>query len=482
MKKILFFILPAMVLVSSCVDSLDDYNIDPKRPQSGAVPGVTLVSSAERSLARTLVSSNVNLNVFRLYTQYWAETTYFDESIYQIKERRINEGFWTAIYRDVLRDLQEARVIISANNDPLFDPAIKANQLASIEVLEVYSWATLVDLFGDVPYTDALDVNKAQPKYDKANDIYNDLIVRLDKAILALNASASGLGNADLYYNGDVGKTIKFANSLKLRLAMTIADVDPAKSQKMVSEVQGKLISSSSDNAALTFLGDNPNTNPLFEDLVQSGRNDFVGTSFFIDKLNMLNDPRVGEYFKPAASGDYEGGEYGTSNSYDDFSAPGTKIEDPTLPSVLISYSQVEFMLAEAAARGYSSVSGTAKSHYDAAVRASIIYWGGTSADATAYLAQPEVDYNNAASGATYKEKIGIQKWISLYNQPVDSFREYRRLDYPQLTKPAQALSNIPRRFPYPAVEQNLNGANYNAAAAAIGGDNVDTKIFWDKF
>ena len=210
MKKSLLFILPALVLATSCVDTLDDYNIDPKRPQSGDVPGATLVSSAERSLTRTLTSSSVNLNVFRLYTQYWAETTYFDESIYDIKTRRINEGFWTSIYRDVLRDLQEADRIISANNDPLFDPAVKANQLATIEVLQVYSWATLVDTFGDIPYSEALDVTNARPKYEDDAAIYADLVTRLDAAIASFDPSADGLGSADLIYGGDVSSFVAF--------------------------------------------------------------------------------------------------------------------------------------------------------------------------------------------------------------------------------------------------------------------------------
>lgn len=480
MKKSLLFILPALVLATSCVDTLDDYNIDPKRPLSGTIPGTTLVSSAERSLSRTVVSSSVNLNPFRLYTQYWAETTYFDESIYDIKTRNINGGFWTSIYRDVLRDLQEARTIINANTDPNFDPAQKANQLAAISVLEVYSWATLVDTFGNIPYSESLDFTKPQPKYDDAATIYADLVTRLNTAIGQFDTSAEGLGSADLIYGGDVAQFVKFANSLKLRLALTLADADAAKAATMVREAQGKIFTSNSDNAAIAFQSSNPNTNPLFEELVQSGRNDFVGTSVFINRLNTLNDPRVGQYFK-LRGGVYKGGTYGTSNNYASWSAPGAKLEDPTLPGVLLSYAQVQFLQAEAVERGFA-VTGTAKSHYDAAVTASIQEWGGTAADATTYLAQPSVSYTSAGSGASYKEKIGIQTWIALYGQPVDSYREYRRLDFPALVKPAQALSNIPRRFFYPVVEQNLNAANYNAAAAAIGGDNVDTKIFWDKF
>ena len=151
-----------------------------------------------------------------------------------------------------------------------------------------------------------------------------------------------------------------------------------------------------------------------------------------------------------------------------------------TLPGVLMSYAQVEFMIAEAIARGYSGFTGTAASHYDAAITASILEWGGTAAEATAYLAQPGVAY--ATAPGDYKQKIGYQKWIALYNQPTEAWKEWRRLDTPALTAPATAISVIPVRLLYPVVEQNINGANYSEAASAIGGDVVGTKLFWDKF
>jgi hypothetical protein len=136
-------------------------------------------------------------------------------------------------------------------------------------------------------------------------------------------------------------------------------------------------------------------------------------------------------------------------------------------------------MLAEAAARGYA-VGGTPESHYNAGVTASILEWGGTAAEATAYLAQPTVAYTTAPG--TYKEKIGYQYWVALYNQPVEAWTQWRRLDYPKLTAPAAAMSGIPVRLTYPVVEQNINGANYAEAATAVGGDKVETKLFWDKF
>ncbi len=144
-----------------------------------------------------------------------------------------------------------------------------------------------------------------------------------------------------------------------------------------------------------------------------------------------------------------------------------------------MDFSEVEFFLAEAVERGYS-VGGIAATHYNNAVTASIVYWGGTSAEALTYLAQPSVSY--ATATGSYKQKIGTQKWIALYNRGWDEWVEWRKLDYPQLTAAVDATTVIPRRYPYPVNEQNVNRLNFEAAAAAIGGDNVATKLWWDKF
>jgi hypothetical protein len=126
------------------------------------------------------------------------------------------------------------------------------------------------------------------------------------------------------------------------------------------------------------------------------------------------------------------------------------------------------------------NVGGTAEEHYDNAVTASIEEWGGTAAEAAAYLAQPNVNY--ATAPGTFKQKIATQEYIALYNRGFDAWILVRRLDYPTLATPVNALSGFPVRYTYPILEQNINTSNYNVAAAAIGGDAVTTKLFWDKF
>ncbi|QNF33685.1 SusD/RagB family nutrient-binding outer membrane lipoprotein [Adhaeribacter swui] len=475
MKKILLLCIPAMMFATSCKD-LDDYdNLNPKAATT--VPAVSLVSNAQRVLANTINTPDYNINPFRFYVQHWAATTYPDESQFVIETRSINRFFWDPLYRDVLSDLNEGKKLVTA--DAVLDPKVKANQLAAIEVLEVYAWSVLVNTFGDIPYTEALNADNVLPKFDDDAAIFADLTTRLDKAIGMFDASASGLGTGDLYYNGNVANWLKFANSLKLRLGMTLADVDAAKAKTMVEAAAPNVITSNAENAKITYLSALPNRNQLYESLVQSGRSDFVGASTLIDPMLATNDPRLPIYFKPVAgSSNFKGGTAGTPNSATNNSTPGAALENPTLPGMLLTYSEVEFLLAEAVERGFA-VAGTAEAHYNAAVTASITEWGGSAADAATYLEKSAVAYNTAAGD--WKQKIGTQKWIALYSQPTQAWTEWRRLDAPNLVKPAAAISEIPLRLPYPTTEANLNTTNYAAAASAMGGDVVTSRIFWDK-
>lgn len=500
MKKSAILSLASLLLTTGCVNSLTDYNVDPKN--ASVVPGVTLISSAELGLARNMASVSVNSNVFELIEQYWAETTYPDETTYNFDTRQISRNFWRSMYLSngsnsptvppgVLLNLSEAKRLITADNT--LDAAVKANQLACNEVLAVYAWSVLVNTFGNIPYTEALDFTKPQPKYDDAATIYTDLFTRLNAAITAMNTGAAGLGSADIIYGGNMTSWKRFANTLKLRMAITTADANAANSKTQAEQAATSgVFTSNAQQANFSFGAVLPNTNPIWEGLINSGRRDFVGTSTFVDRLKALSDPRLPLYFQPtiagANKGTYSGGTYGVVNVYTLASLPGTPLENPAFPGVLASYSEVEFLLAEAVERGFS-VGGTAASHYNAAVTASITYWGGFdtatpavdySAAAVAYLAQPSVAYTTATG--TYKQKIGVQKWIAEYIQPVQAWTDQRRLDYPALVAPSTALSGFPLRLKYPTEELSLNAANYITAASAIGGDKVETKIFWDKF
>lgn len=471
-------LLLPIVLLTACVDSLDDYNVDQKKASS--IPPRTLFTNALKGLTDILTTPNVNSNNYRMFVQQWATTTYLDEPRYSMTSRLYSQNLWNAVYRDVLSDLKEARRLIDL--DATLDPAVKNNQLGLIGIMEVYSWDVLVKTFGSVPYSKALDPENLLPEYEDAQTIYTDLIARLDTS-LGLLTTGSSLGTADLIYGGDVAKWKKFGNSLKLKMALTIADVDNSKAKTMAeAAATAGVLSANTENARFPYIAASPNNNPISANTnpIFTSREDFVVANTIVDAMNTLNDPRRPFYFT-TVGGVYVGGQYGYPNTFANFSKPSAKITDPTFEALLMDYSEVEFNLAEAVERGYA-VGGTAQAHYNAAVTASVTYWGGTAGDATTYLAQPGVDYTNAASGATYKEKIGKQKWIALNNRGWEAWTEWRRLDAPALTPPLATLK-IPVRMIYPPSEGTVNTAPYEAAVAKLGGtDSPDVKLFWDKF
>jgi hypothetical protein len=166
-------------------------------------------------------------------------------------------------------------------------------------------------------------------------------------------------------------------------------------------------------------------------------------------------------------------------NTFADFSKPSATVWAPDAPLLFADYSETEFLRAEAKERGFN-VAGTAEQHYNNAITASIVFWGGSASAAATYLSQSQVAY--ATAPGDWKQKIAFQKWIGLYNRPFEGWTELRRLDYPVLSAPIAAKSGFPNRFPYPGNEQQLNGTNYTSAAAIMGGDKVEFKLFWDKY
>jgi hypothetical protein len=473
MKKIYGIGLLALLLgVFSCTKDLTDLNLDPKNPQN--VDGGTLFANATLALMDFMATPNVNVNNFRLYAQQWAQTTYADESNYELVERNVNGAAWNTLYATVIRDLKGVSVR-NEDNQVLTDEH-KKNQAAMAEVLEIFAWHLLVDLFADIPYTEAF-TDDVTPAYDDDAAIYASLASRLDNAIANLSGE-SRMGNFDLIYGGDVVQWRKFANSLKLRMAVRIADSDSGKASKMVSDaVADGVFQSSADDFRIAYLSSTPHTNPLWEDLVQSGRSDFIAANTIVDAMNTLNDPRRPYFFKDQYDGQWLGGVYGDNNNYNAFSHPGFLQLDPTFPHAILSYTEVQFLLADGAERGYS-VGGSAASFYNQGVTASILEWGGSQAEADAYLANPDVAY--ATAPGSWKERIALQKWLALYDQGLEAWTTWRLYDAPTLNEAAQAMRKPPARYTYPVTEFSLNGANVQAAAAAIGGNTLDSKVFWD--
>jgi hypothetical protein len=299
-------------------------------------------------------------------------------------------------------------------------------------------------------------------------------------AITKLNSNDDAFTSADIIYGGNIVKWKKFANSLKLKLAMRVADVPSMATQSKAeaeAAIAAGVFTSNNDNATLTYESSTPNTNPIWLDLVQSGRSDFVAANTIIDYMNTLNDPRRESFFDDnLGTNIYTGGTYGASSPFSNYTHIGETLHDPTFRGVLMDLSEVEFLLAEAKERNYTA-SGTAESHYNAAITASMEDWGVNSTSITTYLANPNVAYS---SSGTWRAKIGLQFWIAMYNRGFEGWSVYRKYDAPLLNIAAGSGLPVPTRYTYPVSEQTLNGVNYQSASSSIGGDLLTTKLFWD--
>lgn len=488
MKKKYLILLVLVAFFAACTDKFEEFNTDTKNP--AIVTGDALFSNAQLALADQTSSTNVNLNVWKLFAQYWTETTYVDEANYDIVNRGIPDLTFREYYRGFLKDFKEASEIITKTvPTSAVGQTEKTNKLAIIELMTVYAYQNLVDIFGNVPYSEAMDITNIAPAYDDAATIYTDLIERIDAALADLDDSQGSFGSADLVYGGDVASWIKFANSLKLKIGITLADANPTLSKTTVNAaLAGGVFTSSADDALFPYLTTS-HTNQIYVDVVQSGRDDFIPANTIVDLMNNLTDPRRPLYFTQIDTSStaveklaYVGGIYGESSPFSQYSHIADPILAPDFNGFFLTYDEVLFYQAEAAARGGYAITATPASLYNSAITASILSWGGTAAEATAYLAQANVAY--ATATGTWQQKIGTQSYIALYTRGLEGYTQWRRLDFPVLNiaPTIETIAEIPVRFPYPVNEQTLNAANYAAAASAIGGDAMSTKLFWDKF
>jgi hypothetical protein len=467
MKK-LFTAASAALLIASCTSDLSSLNENSKAPVQ--VPAGTLIANATVDLSDYLASVDVNLNNFTLWSQHWTQTTYTDESNYEYNQRDVNGNTFDRLYANVIRDLQDAKGLIEV--DAVLLPQVKANQLAVADLLQVYAYHVLVDIHNDVPYSEAIG-DVVAPKYDAAAAIYTDLVTRILAAHSTL-AGDNGLGSYDLVYGGDANAWKKFAASLALKLAVRAADVDPTAQTVAETAAAAGVFTSSADNASMSYTASPPYTNPLWNSLVQSGRTDFCASNTIAGIMNAHNDPRRGVYFRNLDSlGDLMGGVYGQNSAYNSHSQPGDAVEVPTLTAHFMSFSEVSFLLADAAQRQWNVV-GTAAEHYANGVNASMAQWGVSETEAAAYLAQPTVAWDPTV----WKECIGHQKWLAMYTRGNEAYNTIRTYDYPVMNIADVAQRPVPNRMSYGIDEYSLNSTNVEAAN---GGSDADTdKVFWD--
>lgn len=510
-----------MVSMSACDDGLADLNENPNSPTD--VPAQFLLPQA---LQTTVEYAGYNtwftLEFTGLFAQQWAKIQYTDEDRYELRPNVV-DGFWNRFYSRPLMDWQ--RIIEKGQETGL------VNHEAIGRIGKVYTAHLITDIWGDVPFSEALKGDDPEdqvtaPAYDAQEAIYTAFFAELDTALGLLDASRQTFGQEDLIYGGDIAQWEKFANSLKLRLAMRISDVAPEVARPIVEALASQpLILDNGDNFTLDYLDAQPTQNPLYENAKVGGgsRDDHAVSNTLVNLLGALDDPRIAVYAEPAAEADLTadfdwcggagepachvlvGGEVyrGMRNGVTSGDVPEplglwSRLGDhfrtqASTPQPLLTAAEVNLLLAEAAENGWA-VGGAAADFYEAGVRASFDLWDGAdgvdlgTGVQAAYLARPGVAYGSPpadGAGDNY-ELIAEQKWLALYTISPEAYAEYRRTGYPDEIEPSMDanIGFVPGRIPYPDIEQSLNRDNLSAAISAQSALGVDGtyagRVWWD--
>ncbi|MFI5129353.1 MAG: SusD/RagB family nutrient-binding outer membrane lipoprotein [Chitinophagales bacterium] len=491
LNKIYLGVLAGCFFVVACTKNFDELNTDPNRPKE-ITPGVMLGQLQYRIV-------NASIGAGRNFTHELMQVDAPRSSPgggglhrYDVSP---GAGVWSNFY-GYMTDIND---IYS-----LADHLKENNYRAIALVYKCWAYSILTDLYGDVPYSQATKATEAivQPGFDKQKDIYVRILIDLDTANSLFNTSKALTYGGDLVYNANtlsgttnpgIVKWKKFCNSLKLRLLLRISkrdgEVNVAEQITAILSDANKypVFTGNADDAIFRYPGTFPYFNPYYNARQLDWRDGTYTTKFFIDKMNVDNDPRRIPWFTTVSVGGinvYQGIEsgYPTSTEYlvGKNSSYNDGLKTTPLLGVMMTYAELEFIKAELVLKGF--VTGkTPRQHYENGIAASMAQWGVTLP--SGYLTQPAVMYDAAASPEVQLEKIMLQKYYAYFFMDYQSWFEKRRTGYPVLPRGSgiPVENQFPWRVPYPTYLQSLNPANLAAAIASMGGDRSDIKVWWDK-
>ena len=494
----------------ACDDGLTDVNDNPNGPLD--VPAQNLLAYALSDVLDGTIVYFFNQDLTELWVQHMAEIQYAEQDVFVFRSESVN-GVWAELYSDPLINLER---IVEKNAEAA---APNENQVAVARIAQSWIYGIMTDVWGDIPYSEALtghtEEGTVTPAYDPQQAVYDGILATLATAAGELSSGTElTLQEGDLLYGGDMDAWRRFANSLRLRYAMHLADIDPSKAQaEAAAAVTAGVFTSAAQQADFHYTGTSPYWNPIYDN--SRTRDDHRMSATFIDRLEELDDPRLAVYAQPvqdpatrAGGTVYEGMPNGVENHTFGLTTKskfGVHFFSPSMPYHLITYAEVLFLIAEAELRGWDISGMTAQQAYEAAVTAAFeLYegvqyvvpgatpaadavgtWSVSQAEIDAYMSQADVDWTNTGT-LSHMQKIALQKWILLFNQGVEAYVNWRRMDYPVLTPGVDATyaPGIPVRIPYPSDEEGYNGANLEAAKSNQGissaTDQLMAPLWWD--
>lgn len=416
--------------------------------------------------------------------------------------------YFLYLYPNVLNTLNES--IRAAEKQGL------TNKVATGRIWRALQFQRLTDIYGDVPYKDALKGHvdgNFLPAYTPQSEIYDDLLKELDESIAALDATKPTFGAADFIYQGDVAKWKKFGYSLMLRIAMRLTKVDESKARTWAQKaITGGVIENAVDNASVAYFntGQTYNYNPIAFELVgQDYKSDAYGdanqeggkfSKMFIDQLKNNNDPRLPVMAvtfagttatnDPALAKGLPNGTLSKPVDFKTYSEPNpATILAFNSPVLVITNAEMAFLLAEAALRNWTNVN-TASAYFKKGIENNMRNWAkfgpaGVISETAINDYTAAHPLNTGGSVNDQMNQIHTQFWIALLLDEQESYANWRRTGYPQLTAVNvtgnQTGGVIPRRFPYLRNERSNNKVNYDNAVSRQGTDNLLTRVWWDK-
>lgn len=449
MKNLKVWLLILVVaFANACTKDFEEINTNPN--QAEEVPLTNVLLSATTQGVRRVHGASMNMTYAGLWAQHYAKIQYIDEDWYAYRSDALT-AHWDGLYAGPLADLQDI-----LNRAPA-----SSNMRAAALTLKSYYFGVATDMWGEVPYTEALDPDRTvNPAYDSQEDIYAGIIADLEQAS-AMWGQTDVLGVGDVIYGGDVTLWKKFTNSLLARYLNRAKHKNPAYAARLATLLSnpGDLIASNAENALMTYPDATPaGSNPLYNNKYNDGRNDHVVSETLVNLL--AGDPRLPVYAEVNNAGLYVGQPNGTvePNPFSAVSQIGSKFRDDyAAPSYLFTYAEVLFIRAEAE---------NFKPAYFAGIEASCEQ-NGVTAD-QAFLDAAEAAYNDNAARA-----IATQKWIALFGDGCEAFTEFRRTGFPsevvEVPLSQYPGRGVPKRFAYPTSETGNNKLNLEAALTRQG-------------
>lgn len=461
MKNLHLYSLIICCFFFSCSEFEDDINVNPNLPSQAS--GTQLIANAQLYLPG-LASSPKG----EFMAQYLSETQYVGLSLYPEES--------TSFYGYYQGPLENLQTVLNSDDLGTVDGPV-ANQKAIAKILKAYFFWNLTDRWGDIPYSEALQgADNLTPVYDTQEFIYNDLFAELKEANSMM---VSGDIENDIMFDGDMDQWRKFANTVRLLMALRLSEVDSGKAQEEFnSALADGVFESNNDNFTFQHLSEANNQNYWYDQVIESNREWWALSEDLVEDLKPVDDPRLEVYGDPArATGEYIGLKFGEEDNIgtEEFSLLGSDIIAQDAPVYLVTYAQVLFAKAEASARGW--ISEDAEMNYNEAIRNSIIQWTGSDEGVDEFLAQDGITFDSDMA----IEQISNQRWVHLFMFGYEAWAEIRRTGYPDDLEMPNGNA-IPNRLAYPDNEGFNNTDNFqDAVQRQFGGDDsIYGKVWWD--